>query len=465
MVMTPQLRQAIALLQMSALELNSFVSNEMLENPYLTDDDDRYDSPTDDYNDDREPQDTVDSLEAGDYGSTEESQDFNWDNVYDGDAAPSNNSSSTSLGELTDSDWATTNSSETETLQSMLVGQWNTLMTDSVLRFIGLYLIDMIDEAGYMRTPLAEISKKLNVDVDKVDDALAILQTLEPAGVAAQNLAECLLLQLHAQDNLTDTARVVLENLDLLAKQDLTKLAKLSGATPQHVLEAIEDISTCNPKPGLAYGYGSTDAVIPDIMVLEDGDKFKVELNSAALPKVLINNHVNEVFTGANKETKKYLNDRMGRAKWLLNSLETRAKNMFAIAQVIAKEQQDFFHYGVESLKPLTLKQVADVVGVHESTVSRITTGKYLNSVRGTFELKYFFSAGIGTTGGNTEVAAMSVKAMIKRLIGDEDARKPLSDEKLVKLLKDEGVDVARRTVAKYREALGIMSSSGRRIK
>lgn len=463
MVMTPQLRQAISLLQMSAIELNTFVSNEMLENPYLADNEDYYDSGED--NIPTEERDTLDSLTSGDYGDTEGAQDFNWDNVYDGDEAPATRKLNDAAAASETTDWALNSSSEEETLTTHLTDQWNTLVTEPALRFIGLYLIDLIDDAGYMRTPLADIAQKLNVDIDRVDDALAIIQTLEPAGIGAKDLSECLLLQLHAKDNLTDTARVVTEHLDLVAKQDIAKLTKLAGTDKRQVMEALEDLADCNPKPGLQFGTGGNDAIIPDVMVLEDSDAYKVELNSAAMPKVLINKHVNEVFEGADKETSKYLSERMGRAKWLLNSLETRAKNMFNIADVIVKEQADFFRYGVESLKPLTLKQVADIVDVHESTVSRITTSKFMQTPRGTFELKYFFSAGIGTTGGNTEVAAMSVKAMIKRLISEEDARKPLSDEKIVSLLKEEGVAVARRTVAKYREALGILSSSGRKIK
>ncbi|MDD9911436.1 MAG: RNA polymerase factor sigma-54 [Alphaproteobacteria bacterium] len=467
LVMTAELRQAINILAMPVQDLTTFVGNELLENPFLQAEDGIGEGDVAAVTDlAASERDSADAMDEKDYGD-ELPLDYGWDNLYDvgSDTVGSGSvGASSSFSGADESVWEKT-ASEAETLHDHLVEQLHLAVKSHTDLFLGQYLIEAIDDSGYLRLDLSDAAKRLQVDKERLEDMLAVVQTFEPTGVGARDLSECLRLQLHAADNLTDVADVVVRNLPLLAKQDYEKLAKMAKANKMAILETVEDIALCNPKPGLEYGSNVAEAVLPDVIVFDSENGWQVELNAEAMPKVLLNKTAQDIFGGTDKDTKNYINERVGRANWLVKSLEQRARTILKVSRAIVKEQADFFVYGVESLKPMTLKQIADLVDVHESTVSRVTNGKFMQTPLGMFELKHFFSAGIGTTGGQVEVAASSVKAMIKRLVDEEDSRKPLSDEKLVKLLKDEGVDVARRTVAKYREAQGIPSSSGRRIR
>lgn len=461
LVMTPQLRMAIKLLQMNSLDLQSFVQQEMMENPFLSNEEGSTevlskaaDNKTDrDYEDDKISNDFAEDtgLDAG------------WDSMYDSGGTPDNKASSGGSFDGDSSDWEKNAVSE-KTLKDHLYEQLGLSSNDPVMRFLGQYIIDAIDDSGYISLDFAAASEQLGVKAEKVYEALSLIQTFEPVGVGSRTLAECLGLQMKAEGTYDEAAQVVLANLDLLAKRDLGKLAKIAGVNADEIQEVCERITQLTPKPGLKYGSDVSTNVIPDLIVDRDSEgKWRAELNAEAMPKILLNDAFD--IKGRSKDDTSYINEKMTRAQWLLKSLEQRARTIYKVGNALLEFQAGFFEHGVEHLQPLTLKTVAEKVDVHESTVSRVTNGKFMQTPMGVFELKYFFSSAIGTTGGRVEVASESVKAMIKRLIKDENPQRPYSDEKLVGLLKKEGIDVARRTVAKYREAIGIPPTSQRRVR
>lgn len=457
LVMTPQLQMAIKLLQMSGLDLQTYVETEMLENPFLKSDEaEEVENKPAEQN--SQEVDASDKITSGEMEN--ESMDYDWDDMYDSGRGASSQSVASDDDRMS---WEQT-ATKDESLKEHLDAQVGLMTDDPVESFLLNYLIDEIDDAGYLRTTTEEVSQKLVVDIERVESALKLLQTMEPTGVGARDLSECLKLQLEAEGKLSVAAKTLLENLHLLAQQDFKKLTKLAGTERSEIEAACVLIKGLNPKPGLEYGGENAAAVIPDIMVSRDSQgNWTADLNAEAMPKVLVNRGYDNVK--AKGDDKSFVSEKKNRAQWLVKSLEQRARSIYKTANAILEMQSDFFDFGVESLKPMTLKEVADKIDVHESTVSRVTTGKYMQTPLGVFELKFFFSSAINTTGGNQTVAAESVKQMIKRLVSEEDKAKPLSDEKLVKMLKAEGVDVARRTVAKYREALGIGSSSERRVR
>ncbi len=457
LVMTPQLQMAIKLLQMSSLDLQSYIETEMLENPFL-----KSDENSEEVAPDQQDSQELDSAEKMDSGELEtESMDYDWEDMYDSGRGASAQSVASDDDALS---WEQTATKE-ESLKEHLNNQIGLMTDDPVLTFLLKYLIDDVDDAGYLRTDTDDLARKLAVDDKRMHQALKMLQSMEPTGVGARDLAECLKIQLiNDVDLVDDTALLILEHLDLLAQQDFKKLMRLAKVEREDIELAAQQIRNLNPKPGLLYGGENASAVVPDIMVSRDSQgQWIAELNAEAMPKVLINRGYDNLK--AKGDDKSFVHEKKNRAQWLVKSLEQRARSIYKTANAILEMQADFFDFGVESLKPMTLKEVAEKIDVHESTVSRVTTGKYMQTPLGVFELKFFFSSAINTTGGTQSVAAESVKQMIKRLVSEEDRAKPLSDEKLVKMLKAEGVDVARRTIAKYREALGIGSSSERRIR
>lgn len=466
LVMTPQLQLAIKLLQMPTLDLQGFIGQELMDNPFLASDD----GTTEEYNEGTEnSSDLVDSasaLESDSMGAEKDSLDVGWDSMYDSGTSTSGGSSSS----FEDDEQSLEKTLSHEiSLKDYLQQQVGEITDDTKLYFLCNYLIDSIDDSGYIRADISNVAKRLGVSVEIIEDALELLQTLDPVGVGARNLKECLILQLELDVKLKGNKLVkatkVVENLELLAQKDFKKLAKVSGCTLEEIAEYCKMITTLTPKPGLKYGSDVSTNVIPDVNILKKEGVWCSELNIEAMPKVLLNSGFQTRMAGCAGDEKNYVSERVSRAQWLVKSLEQRAKTIFKVSNAIVTYQVNFFDMGIESLQPMTLKMIAEKVGVHESTVSRVTNGKYMQTPMGVFEMKYFFSSAIGTTGGNTTVASASVRQIIKRLIAEESTEKPLSDEKLVQLLKGEGVDVARRTVAKYREGLGIPSSSGRRIR
>jgi RNA polymerase sigma-54 factor len=457
LVMTPQLQLAIKLLAMPTLDLHNFVAQEITDNPFLNGEEDSYV----DARDDSAPADSAEALQNEEMGGDDSlDTDFSWEDMYDSDNLPGTQST---MSVADESVWENL-AHKTETLHDVLLAQLGAVVSDPKERFLGRYLIDAIDDAGYLRLDLNRTAAQLKVPQKQLEAVLEIIQTFDPAGVAARTLNECLRLQLEEVEALTPAMQAVVNNLEMLARQDLAGLAKIAGTSVEEVAELAKKIQTLNPKPGLKYGGGDVNTVTPDVVVTRGDGGWRVELNSAALPKVLVSSEAQKYLSGS-AETKKYVNERINRAQWLIKALAQRAQTIYKVASHIVQVQGKFFDYGVEGLSPLTLKQVAEQAGVHESTVSRVTTGKYMATPMGTFELKYFFTSGVASTGGQVGVSAVAVKDLIKKLIAEENPAKPISDEALVEKLQAEGVAIARRTVAKYRESMGISSSSGRRIR
>jgi RNA polymerase sigma-54 factor len=331
---------------------------------------------------------------------------------------------------------------------------------------IGRYLIDMVDEAGYLSGDLAGVAEKLGAPLTAVEAVLAELQTFDPSGVCARNLTECLSIQLRDRDRFDPAMQGLVAHLDLLAKRDLAGLRRICGVNDEDLADMIAEIRNLNPKPGLAFGSTVVQPIVPDVMVRSGPDgSWRVELNSDTLPKVLINQrYYAQVSTGArNDKDKSYLAECLQTATWLVRALDQRAKTILKVSSEIVRQQDAFFDKGVQHLRPLNLKTVADAISMHESTVSRVTANKYMATPRGIFELKYFFTSSIASSDGGEAHSAEAVRDRIRQLIDAESAQDVLSDDTIVDKLNGIGIDIARRTVAKYREAMRIPSSVQRR--
>jgi RNA polymerase sigma-54 factor len=504
LVMTPQLQQAIKLLQLSNMELAAFVDAELERNPLLereeadepngalngeaTDlgvspfkDGDRAagdgaaesapetaDSRADADDDwldlqadrgakepdlDTEPPDTF--PEADGFGPGLKESSWNGSGAgggADGDEAPN----------------LEAYVAEQRTLKDHLSEQLVLAFADPPRRLIGRHLIDMTDEAGYLQGDLTGLAERLGAPLELVEETLSVMHGFEPCGVLARNLRECLTLQLKELDRCDPVMAKLIDNLDLLAAHDLSALRRLCGVTDDDLTDMICEVRRLNPKPGLKYGSSPTHPIVPDVFVrpLPDGS-WHVELNSDTLPRVLVNQayYARVTKTPMRKEDKSYLVDCLQTANWLVKSLDQRARTILKVAQEIVRQQDGFLTYGVRHLRPLNLKTVADAISMHESTVSRVTANKYMATNRGLFELKYFFTSSIPAAGDGDAHSSEAVRHRIKEMIDAEDASDVLSDDKIVEKLRADGIDIARRTVAKYREALRIPSSVQRRKK
>jgi RNA polymerase sigma-54 factor len=330
---------------------------------------------------------------------------------------------------------------------------------------IGQHLIDLVDEAGYLSGDLTAIAEKLGTSVAEVESVLSLLQTFDPAGVCARNLTECLAIQLRELNRYDPAMQALLSRLDLLAKRDLAALRKLCGVSDEDLLDMIAEIKRLNPKPGLAFGSAPIQPIVPDVYVrqLPDGS-FAVELNSDTLPRILLNqNYHARVSKSATPAEKTYLAQQLQSATWLIRALDQRARTILKVATEIVKQQDAFFVHGVQHLRPLNLKTVADAISMHESTVSRVTANKYMATSRGIFELKYFFTSAIASADGGEAHSAEAVRHRIKMMIDAETPDNILSDDTIVEKLRESGIEIARRTVAKYRESMRIGSSVQRR--
>jgi RNA polymerase sigma-54 factor len=462
LVMTPQLQQAIKLLQMSNQELTSFLEGEMEQNPLL------------------EKMDGENFLEkeaAPESNQEEVEEDANreeWEDrsgASDGYAQPDWNLSATSRGTGWDGNFdgendAGANVTERPSLRNHILSQLNLDVQDPSSRLIAFTLLDHMNESGYMTGDCTIIAKHLGCDVSKVEAVLDQLQKLEPAGVFARNLKECLALQLREKGRLDPAMQTLLDHLDLLAARERDKLMKLCGVDSEDFAEMVVEIRALNPKPGLAFDHDIAPTVIPDILMRPNAaGGWMLELNQETLPRVLINQSYLSQVQGqiVRKTERDFVNDKLQSATWLMKALHQRATTILKVATEIVRQQDMFFQFGVEFLKPMTLRDIAQAIGMHESTVSRVTSNKYISTSRGMFELKYFFSVSIQGCSGLSAHSAESVRHRIKSLIEAENTATILSDDSIVKLLKREGVDIARRTVAKYRESLHIPSSAQRR--
>jgi RNA polymerase sigma-54 factor len=475
LVMTPQLQQAIKLLQLSNMELQSYVEQELERNPLLERDErehapDEHDKAAQS-NDAEPPADFT-----GEDFSKAADLDASHDDVYEHDAPPP--TASQSAQPLTD--WTTVKSGQrfdgdedalestlanSGTLKDHLLEQLTIAALHPEDRMICVAMIDCIDEAGYLRADLDELAERLGAARDIVGDCVRILQGFDPVGVAARDLKECLALQLKAQDRLDPCMQTFLANLELVAKRDIAGLCQVCGTDAEDVRDMMAEVRGLTPKPGLAFGSEPVQPVVPDVFVRESVDGgWHIELNSDTLPRLLVNSrYYTKISCGArDKDSKNYLTDCLNNANWLVKSLDQRARTIMKVATEIVRQQDGFLTYGVRHLRPLNLRTIADAIGMHESTVSRVTSNKYVATPRGVFELKYFFTAAIQAMNGQESHSAEAVRDRIREMIVNE-ARDTLSDDRIVAMLTADGVNIARRTVAKYREAMRIPSSVERR--
>jgi len=482
LVMTPQLQQAIKLLQLSNIELASFVEGELERNPLLERDERSEEPDSPQAEKDGEPRelelsntsaDAQDAIDADREMLHSDDSKSDLSGVPDSQAADSlgpgsqNWSSGGGGASYSGEDYdAAANSSREISLAEHLHEQLATATSDPIDRIIGAHLIDLADDDGYLRGDLEEISERLGTERNRVETVLSLTQTFEPAGVMARDLSECLALQLQEKDRLDPAMASLLDNLHRLAKHEYVALKSICGVDSEDLDEMISEIQALTPKPGLAFGVDATRAVEPDVFIRQSPDgSWQVELNSETLPRVLVNQrYYAETSAAARTESDKTFISECGQnASWLVKSLDQRARTILKVSSEIVRQQDMFLAHGVAYLRPLNLKNVADAIDMHESTVSRVTSNKYVSTPRGLFELKYFFTSAIPSSGGGEAHSAEAVRYRIKSMIDQETPNDVLSDDKLVEQLHCEGIEIARRTVAKYREALNIPSSVQRR--
>lgn len=473
LTLTPQLMQSIRLLQLGHLELNVFVDAELLRNPLLEREDgtEPVDTP------EAVPEVTAydDAVDAGERiqgaDAIANSFDTEVENVFPeqhredrlGSEWSATGGSGGEGGEATDMDQYI---AARPTLSDHLNDQIGMLLTDPTEKLVAHFLVDGLNEAGYLAVELDAVAAQLGAPLELVEAVLAKLQTLDPVGLFARNVKECLGIQLRERDRLDPMMQRLLDHLELIASHDLVGLAKLVGCDREDLLDMLAELKMLDPKPGRAFERGPVEAVVPDVFVREGPAGWLIELNSDILPRVLVNRTYYAAVTGKARDAaeKTFLVDCLQTANWLTKSLDQRAQTILKVATEIVRQQDEFLHRGIAFLRPMTLKLVADAIDMHESTVSRVTSNKYLSTPRGLFEMKYFFTTALASSTGAADHSAESVRHRIRQLIDAEPAEEILSDDSIAEMLqKEQGIEVARRTVAKYREAMNIPSSVIRR--
>jgi RNA polymerase sigma-54 factor len=483
--MTPQLQQAIRLLQLSTLELQTEVqtildSNLMLEQAEGDNLDDGSDSALEDQapaNNQEETSPGPEELEAANTPTAKEETipedlptDSSWEDTYD------LGTTSFSAPAADDGrDFFETHNGETEGLYEHLMWQLDLTPFSDTDRLIATNIIDSINEDGYLITPLEDIRQGLLQDLregveiedDEMEAVLHRIQQFDPVGVAARGPAECLRIQLNQLDPATpwlnEAKRLVSDHVNLLANRDYNQLMRRMRLSEEELREVVKLIQSMNPRPGSQLSNNTAQYVVPDVFVFKRNGKWVVELNTDAVPRLRINQHYASLVRRAdNSEDNNYLRNHLQEARWFLKSLQSRHETLLKVANCIVERQRGFFEYGDEAMKPLVLRDVAEAVNMHESTISRVTTQKFMHTPRGIFEFKFFFSSHVGTADGG-ECSSTAIRAIIKKLVGAENSLKPLSDSKIADLLAEQGIKVARRTVAKYREAMSIPPSNERK--
>jgi len=494
LVMTPQLQQAIKLLQLSNLELVEYVESEVEKNPLLEQDEPRERQEDEPGAIPRES----DTAEAK-TETAEQSADTDVSSLEMSEMSPEGSTSDTPLdmdmNEVLGSDEPVAGQQSLESerlirsgggrsdyggddfdmdqslsgeisLKDHLTAQLGEDAGSPIDRIIGVHLVDMVNEAGYLTADLDAVADMVGCEPEQVEATLEKLQSFDPVGVFARNLAECLTLQLKDRNRFDPAMEALLDNLDLLARNDATALAKACGVDAEDIAEMMAEIKALNPKPGLAFGSEVAPTVVPDVYIrARPNGGWMVELNSDTLPRVLVNTrYYSRINSKSNSETDRaYLSEKLNSANWLIKSLDQRANTILKVATEIVVQQEDFFTQGVRCLRPLNLRDIAKAIEMHESTVSRVTSNKYLSTTRGIYPMKYFFTSAIASTNGSAVHSAESVRARIKAMIDDEPANAILSDDKIVEILRTVEIQIARRTVAKYRDSMRIPSSVDRR--
>ncbi|GGK07967.1 RNA polymerase factor sigma-54 [Pseudomonas matsuisoli] len=486
LTMTPQLQQAIRLLQLSTLDLQQEIQEALDSNPMLERQEDGEDFDTSDQMADAaEKGDTApthqDSFQESSVATNNEAENFDesdwseripnelpvdtaWEDIYQTSASnlPSND----------DDEWDfSARTSAGESLQSHLLWQLNLAPMSDTDRLIAVTLIDCINDQGYLDENLADITAgfdpELEIEMDEVEVVLRRIQSFEPTGVGARDLRECLALQLRQLPShtrwLTEAQRLVNDHLDVLASRDYSLLMRRMKLKEDELRQVIELIQSLNPRPGSQIEASEPEYVVPDVIVRKHNERWLVELNQEAMPRLRVNpQYAGFVRRADSSADNTFMRNQLQEARWFIKSLQSRNETLMKVATQIVEHQRGFLDYGDEAMKPLVLHDIAEAVGMHESTISRVTTQKFMHTPRGIYELKYFFSSHVSTAEGG-ECSSTAIRAIIKKLVAAENAKKPLSDSKIAGLLEEQGIQVARRTVAKYRESLGIAPSSERK--
>lgn len=464
LVMTPKLQQALKLLQMPAIELQQMLKQEIMENPMLEEIEDYLEPEEDDRRDEeRKADDAPEKKESDPDDDGNKDDEIDWAEYFQ-----SGFEIGYGLGEETQEEFFERVPVARRTFTDQLISQLRIATDDEETIAIGDYIVGSLDEAGYLTCELEEVASTFGIPVEEVERVLKIIQTFDPPGVGARNLKESLLIQLGAR-GLSESlaAKIISDHFNDFKQKKYVEISKKLKIPIQEVQNQCKTISTLDPKPGLEIMAGDPQYVIPDLVVEKVDEKYVVYLNDKNIPRLRISQAyqselIKDNSKDGNKETKEFIQSRLKSARWLIQTIEQRRRTMVKVMECIVEKQRKFFEKGTAHLRPLTLQQVASEISMHESTVSRVTTNKYVQTPRGVFELKFFFSSSLGTQDGN-EISAKSAKDRIRRIIEAEDARNPLSDQKIADILKKGGLNIARRTVAKYREQLNILPARMRK--
>jgi RNA polymerase sigma-54 factor len=478
LTLTPQLQQAIKLLALSSQELSAYIEAELEQNPLLERDDASDDEPrgseaerpaADNAAGEAPPDDLIRGLDGDKFSEVAGGGD---DEAELWPVEPADSDMTLRLdARMSGDDGASSGAfdddlRENTNLRDHLLAQLSVDLADPMDRLIGLHLIGSLDDAGYVSTEFQAIAGQLGCDVARIETTLIKMQAFDPPGVFARDLAECLALQLRDRDRLDPAMACLLQHLDLLARGEQAKLMKLCGVDSDDLRDMVSEIRALSPKPGESFSDNTAPPVTPDVIVRRAADGgWYVELNPGNLPRVLVNNTYAATLKAntRDREARRYISDRIDAANWLVRALQQRATTILKVATEIVAQQSEFFERGIRHLKPLTRREIADAISMHESTVSRVTANKFMATPRGLYEMKYFFSNAVGDMASGESHAAESVRRRIKQLIEAEPPDAVLSDDDLTQKLRAAGIDIARRTVAKYRESLRIPTSSQRR--
>lgn len=461
LIMTPELRQAITVLQLSALELNDYLEQELEENPLLEVKDEHAERET-------EQQSSVESVESveNEEKEKEEKFDIDWQEYFN-DRSDLGYIKQPSVKKEEDEGYSYENFlSQAPTLEEHLILQLSLVATKQNDKKIGEFLIGNLDNHGYLRVSLEEVAKIFRISEEKVEEVLKLIQTFDPIGVGARDLSECLLLQLeHRSENSEILKQLIKKHLEDLAAGRFNKLAALFNTTASKIQKEADVIKTLDPKPGRKFASANeVRYVVPDVVVERVDGEYIVLVNDVNIPRLAINNKYKSILRQdqLDPNAKQFVEGKLNSAAWLIKSIEQRRLTLYKVVNTIVELQREFLDKGVKYLKPMTLKRVADIIEMHESTVSRATSNKYIQTPGGVFELKYFFTSGIPSSGGES-TSSQCIKKTIQELIKAEDPQKPLSDQKIGDILKEQGIKISRRTVAKYRDELGIPSTVQRK--
>jgi RNA polymerase sigma-54 factor len=478
LVMTPQLQQAIKLLQLNRMELQEVVTQEMMENPILEELTETPDGESTTNPDAPEEINNPEMEQARDEEAflkpkAQEEQlvsgkdDFNWDSYIE--EFNSSSSSAPSMREINEELPSFENVlTKTTTLESHLHWQISMVALQEGERKLGELIIGNLTDDGYLLASLEDLARESGMELEDAEEVLKIVQNFDPLGVGSRNLQECLAIQakfMNPRQPLVE--QIIAHHLGDLERKNYQAVSKALNVPLEKVIDATRLILEFEPKPGRSFHTSDTQYISPDIYVYKVGDEFVIVLNEDGMPKLRISPYYKNILASAQKEqnktTKEYVQDKLRSAVWLIRSIHNRQKTIYKVTEAIVRRQRDFFEKGVQFLKPMILKDVANDIGMHESTISRVTTNKFVHTPVGIFELKYFFNSSINAADGSDSLASEAVKEKIRQMISKEDQKNPLSDQKIVELLRVENIEIARRTVAKYRDMLGILSSGKRK--